>query len=960
MGPQCIFSILLVAIAISTTAHAQSLTQNIVRVGKYVQESLSRWLEQLAKPNPKTEQQLGKHENQQPGEKPGQVIESTQEQEQSTQENKPGSCKREGVYPVKGDCSKSYICAKTGTGFTKYYITCEPGKVWDPVSNVCNHPSVVKRNDCSLLNELTQGQSTQRSKSGSCKSEGVFSVQGDCTKFYQCVKNGIGFTKYDITCEHGKIWDPDRNVCNHPSVVKRNDCSLENESTEGQGQLTQRSKPGFCKSEGVYPVQGNCSKFYRCVSNGKGFAKYDFSCKPGTVWDPDNNVCNYPSEVKRKDCSQVNESTLGQGQTSPRQKPGSCESEGLYPVQGNCSKFYRCVSNGTGFAKYDFSCKPGTVWDPDYNACNYPSEVKRKDCSQVNESTLGQGQTSPRQKPGSCQSEGVYPVQGNCSKFYRCVDNGTGFTQHDFSCIPGAIFDSDSKVCTNPSAVKRKDCSQVNESTQGQVQSTQRSKPGSCESEGIYTVQGNCSKFYRCVSNGTGFAKYDFSCKPGTVWDPDNNVCNYPSEVKRKDCSQVNESTLGQGEKSPRQKPGSCESEGVYPVQGNCSKFYRCVSNGTGFAKYDFSCKPGAIFDSDSKVCTSPSAVKRKDCSQVNESTQGQGQSTQRSKPGSCESEGIYPVQGNCSKFYRCVSNGTGFAKYDFSCKPGTLWDPDNNVCNYPSEVKRKDCSQVNESTLGQGQTSPRQKPGSCESEGLYPVQGNCSKFYRCVSNGTGFAKYDFSCKPGAIFDSDSKVCTNPSAVKRNDCSQVNESTQGQGQSTQRSKPGSCESEGIYPVQGNCSKFYRCVSNGTGFAKYDFSCKPGAIFDSDSKVCTNPSAVKRNDCSQLKESTQGQGLPTQEQKPGSCKSDGFYPVQEDCSKFYRCVNNGAGFTKYEYPCKSGKIWDPDLKVCNYQWAVKRNDCTLLNQTIKVQGSRLPLDQQPVDPVRSWYQSILFV
>lgn len=41
------------------------------------------------------------------------------------------------------------------------------------------------------------------------------------------------------------------------------------------------------------------------------------------------------------------------------------------------------------------------------------------------------------------------------------------------------------------------------------------------------------------------------------------------------------------------------------------------------------------------------------------------------------------------------------------------------------------------------------------------------------------------------------------------------------------------------------------------------------------------------------------------------------------SKFYRCVSNGNnGFTKYEFQCGPGTVWDQEIQGCNYADAVK--------------------------------------
>jgi hypothetical protein len=58
----------------------------------------------------------------------------------------------------------------------------------------------------------------------------------------------------------------------------------------------------------------------------------------------------------------------------------------------------------------------------------------------------------------------------------------------------------------------------------------------------------------------------------------------------------------------------------------------------------------------------------------------------------------------------------------------------------------------------------------------------------------------------------------------------------------------------------------------------------------------------------------------------TCSSEGFFPTPGDCRKFHRCVGNGkGGFTKYDFKCGDGTLWDPAQDVCNHEYAVRR-DC----------------------------------
>jgi hypothetical protein len=57
---------------------------------------------------------------------------------------------------------------------------------------------------------------------------------------------------------------------------------------------------------------------------------------------------------------------------------------------------------------------------------------------------------------------------------------------------------------------------------------------------------------------------------------------------------------------------------------------------------------------------------------------------------------------------------------------------------------------------------------------------------------------------------------------------------------------------------------------------------------------------------------------------GECESEGFFPDQEDCQKYYRCENDGnGGFRKHDFICGEGTAWDENAQTCNHRNQVAR-------------------------------------
>lgn len=58
-----------------------------------------------------------------------------------------------------------------------------------------------------------------------------------------------------------------------------------------------------------------------------------------------------------------------------------------------------------------------------------------------------------------------------------------------------------------------------------------------------------------------------------------------------------------------------------------------------------------------------------------------------------------------------------------------------------------------------------------------------------------------------------------------------------------------------------------------------------------------------------------------------CTQEGFAGDKERCEKFYRCVDNGkGGYTRYDFECAKGTVWDDDAQTCNFASAVANPTC----------------------------------
>lgn len=59
-----------------------------------------------------------------------------------------------------------------------------------------------------------------------------------------------------------------------------------------------------------------------------------------------------------------------------------------------------------------------------------------------------------------CKEEGFFADPQDCTKFYRCVDNGESskLTKYEFECGPGTAFSEETKTCVHPADTGNPDC----------------------------------------------------------------------------------------------------------------------------------------------------------------------------------------------------------------------------------------------------------------------------------------------------------------------------------------------------------------------------------------------------------------------------------------------------------------------------------------------------------------------
>lgn len=903
-------------------------------------------------------------------------------------------CIHSGFVGNSNNCKIFYRCVDNGNGgYTKYEFSCSEGTLWDPNLEACNHAWAVKNcgskqtlveNDIAIITTTIKPTEVYVTSTSIQTTENYITTleetdHKDKNIEYNNTDQIFLTTTISNTQVPNNKFKPGDNFHDNTTSLSTNIVSL-NSNTFSE-----------CKSVGFIGDKNNCKKFYKCVDNGNNtFTRYEFYCGEGTAWDSTVELCNhlwavdncnhyttqegtihYDPSKNQNENNSVNTSQnpnyniittneiIHHTSTIKSEVGNKCTESGYMGDNKDCKKFYRCVDNGDGsFRSYEYSCGYGTVWDQKIKGCNHVWAVEK--CGERNDFSNNEYLSS------SENNTSVNLQDINKKKKNMTQQNSIETTSDPVINLSTSL----NKGSQNESSVQNKTdvittaFTEYNHFTEKNPNPTMPEKPTAsdiCKSEGFFGDSSNCKKFYRCVDDGKeNYNKYEFMCSDGTVWNEEITACDHESSSNKCSTSSteypnyttehqviLNTSTdaIWQEEHNTQNNnilpnKNQCSTQGFYADSKDCKKFYRCVLNNEGnYIKYDFSCAKGTIWVQDIQSCDHNNGVTN--CSLQNDSTLTQPGDSQHSSTlipitsktstlhtmvttesstnntteelasSHCTSEGYHSDKKDCKKFYRCVDDGNnGLTKYSFTCGEGTAWDEDINGCNHINLVER---CQTSSSTLemitnevsytstiattipedpnitDSNDNSISNCEDDCSKEGYFGNTSDCKKFYRCVDDGKdGFIKYDFTCGDGTIWDQDITACNHPKNVENPSCQL----------GTDENSSNECTT----------STNANTISSATQ---------------------SSTSATEHGE--KLPNTTQGETSKQPVNNNFTCTEAGFFPNDNDCKKFYRCIDwngDGSSFSIFHFECGEGTIWDPQLETCNYENSVyPPRDCS---------------------------------
>ncbi|XP_076309651.1 uncharacterized protein LOC143224971 [Tachypleus tridentatus] len=406
-----------------------------------------------------------------------------------------------------------------------------------------------------------------------------------------------------------------------------------------------------------------------------------------------------------------------------------CSEAGFFRHPENCHKFYRCVNlteTGEPFAIYKFDCPNDLVFDETIESCNWPNKAplcdgqqteivigNKNDKTSTTESS-GYDQTSvsePSQKPtnaSECNKDGFFRDPNDCTRFYRCVEQGQIFIKYEFNCPDHLVFDERHGVCNwaSQAPLCQTKGSQTTSSTSGSEMESGNSTPESGSfSEGVSPEDESTSVSSTPASESSS----GNDTESETLGTTGTSV----SSGEKTNGKEAPPDSSKESSKSSQENNFLCPEAGFFRNPHDCHKFYRCVDLGGNdghFNIFEFDCPDGLVFDERESICNwpdnSPPCNENIICPPVdsseNSTDDGETEGTTTSLDtttesvitttqgnvivdvGSlydCRASGNFPFESDCVRFYRCEEMASSLVGLLFRCPEGYIFDEEIALC---------------------------------------------------------------------------------------------------------------------------------------------------------------------------------------------------------------------------------------------------------------------------------------
>ncbi|CAB3236331.1 unnamed protein product [Arctia plantaginis] len=524
----------------------------------------------------------------------------------------------------------------------------------------------------------------------------------------------------------------------------------------------------------------------------------------------------------------------------------------LIPHETDCSRFYQCDHG----RKVLQSCAAGTLFDSVSRRCTWPWAARCHIASppSTTTTTTTQAPFLPNGCPSDFNVHLLLPHGTDCSKYYQC-SNGEKIAR---SCGPGMLFDNNLGRCNLEQYAECADGATTSTAaptttTASPTTPVQQFLPNGCPADhNIHLLlphEYDCAKYYSC-SNGQ---KTEMSCAPGTLFDFERQICNFPIFVTCHTSTTQTPSTSTPGtDFLPNGCPANVHIHYLLPHDSDCAKFYQCDHG----QKVERSCAAGTWFDYNLQVCnhihlvncvlgssSTTSTVSTIPPGTVTTTTKAPSTTTETSTttpgtdflPNGCPANVhihyLLPHDSDCAKFYQCDHG----QKVERSCAAGTWFDYNLQVCNHIHLVNCILGSSTTSTTNATTTTAESPSPTTEITESTTKVQLPTTE--TTVTSTEAPSPTTESIVTSTVPPSPTTETTVTSTKAPSPTTETTVTPTKAPSPTTESAPRECPTNihHLLPHESDCAKFYQCVHG----RMVERSCAPGTWFDYQLQVCNH-------------------------------------------------------------------------------------------------------------------------
>ncbi|KAK9711184.1 Chitin binding Peritrophin-A domain [Popillia japonica] len=291
---------------------------------------------------------------------------------------------------------------------------------------------------------------------------------------------------------------------------------------------------------GQFVTELSCNQFLNCWK-GRGYIQ---NCPPGTLFNPRTLQCDFKHKVS---CvSGPRQAALTEKEALSEALQARCPQgfSGIIPHYTNCAKFINC-NNGVEFV---MDCAPGTLFDTKTNMCDYPHKAtcadKEDNEDDVTNNKLltihGYNSNITYQIPARNINDHLQEFKYhnlNRQGRYDKVGINDHLGQFGDSNLVEALataehnqwFTQTPIYIGNVTSTSKIDFGHQNKPHHGYPKATPNETSPKCPAgaSGLFPHPTICEKFLNC-DHGRTFIQ---DCGPGTVFNPNFKVCDFPYNV---------------------------------------------------------------------------------------------------------------------------------------------------------------------------------------------------------------------------------------------------------------------------------------------------------------------------------------------------------------------------------------------------------------------------------------------